>query len=80
MKFSKYSAASVFSNWLYNSERKPGIAGNYQFFENVDFLFQALKDSAYIRQINDVNDFEFQLNPNIIFLLICNITFIVFFW
>ena len=53
MKFSKYSAVSVFSNWLYNSEVKPGNAGNYQFFENVDFLFQALKDSVYICQNND---------------------------
>ena len=54
MNFSKYSFVSVFSNWLHSSERKPGNVGNYQFFVNVDFLFQALKDSVYTCQDNDV--------------------------
>ena len=59
MQFSKCSAVSVFSNWFHNSERKPGNAGNYQFFENVDFLFQALKGSVYICQNNDVKTSNF---------------------
>ena len=54
MKFSKYCAVSIFSNWFFNSELKPENTGNYQFIENVDFLFQALKDSAYICQNNYV--------------------------
>ena len=43
MKFSKYSVVSVISNWLYNSERKPGKAGNCQLFEDVDFHFKLSK-------------------------------------
>ena len=43
MKFSKYSVVSVISNWLYNSERKPGNAGNCQLFEDVDFHFKLSK-------------------------------------
>ena len=40
--------------------KNPGNAGNYQIFENLDFLFQTLKDSTYIYQNNDVKT----LNPN----------------
>ena len=61
MKFSKYSVVSIISNWLYNSERKPGNAGNYHFFEEVDFHFQALKDFVSICQSNDDKTFNFNI-------------------
>ena len=59
LRFSKFSVVSVFSNWLYNSERKAGNTVNLQLFKNFEFFFRILKDSTYISQNKDFNSLNF---------------------
>ena len=50
MQFSKFSFFSIFLNWLYSSEQKPGNTGNFEIFEKLYCLFQVLRDFIYICQ------------------------------
>ena len=37
IRFGKFSAVSIFSNYFYSLERKPRKAGNFKNFQNFEF-------------------------------------------
>ena len=55
LRFCKFFAVSVFSNWLYSSEGKPETPEIFNSLKTLICIYQVLKDSINIYQKNDFN-------------------------